>query len=213
MPVWNTYQLFKKPVTKPFCWLFFLLWQSDSQIRTEVPNSSSQQIVGGSFLVPYCLGLLLPFPLWPNQVPQAVSLFFLRNKFLLWEHELYWLNDPIVSPAIISIYYGVAKANICDVTGINNDIIQKLLVIGVRISPQNLDACFLPEDSVFDHKLVICTDCQEKVSIGIAYSCLPMISFQRLNSLTTLALTCPPFDVTDGFIETVIGLLYIIHNI
>ena len=54
----------------------FMPLQFDPRIRTEGANSSSQQIVGGSFLVLYCLGLLLPFPLWPNQVLHMIGLIF-----------------------------------------------------------------------------------------------------------------------------------------
>ena len=54
----------------------FLPLQSGPWIRTKGPNSSSRQIVGGSFLVPYCLRLLLPFPSRPNQVPHWVGLIF-----------------------------------------------------------------------------------------------------------------------------------------
>ena len=57
----------------------FPAFQFGPRIRTEGPNSSSQQIVGGSFLVPYCLGLLLPFPLRPNQVPHVVGLIFSKK--------------------------------------------------------------------------------------------------------------------------------------
>ena len=42
----------------------FLAFTVGPRIRTEGHNSSSRQIAGGSFLMPYCLGLLLPFPLW-----------------------------------------------------------------------------------------------------------------------------------------------------
>ena len=77
LPVWSTCWLFKKKVMKPFYWLLFLPLQFGPWIHTERPNNSSQQIVSGSFLVPYCLGLLfLSFPLWPNQVPHEVSLIF-----------------------------------------------------------------------------------------------------------------------------------------
>ena len=55
--------------------IFFCL-QFGPRIRSEGPNSSSRQIVGDSFLVPYCLGLLLPSQLWPNQVPHVISLIF-----------------------------------------------------------------------------------------------------------------------------------------
>ena len=55
---------------------FFSVFQFGPRICTEGPDSSSQQIVGGSFLVPYRLGLLLPFPLKPNQVPHTVGLIF-----------------------------------------------------------------------------------------------------------------------------------------
>ena len=56
------------------------------RIRTEGLNSIPRKIVSGSFLVPYCLWLLLPFPFWPNQVPHVVGLiFFLRNKFLFYQ--------------------------------------------------------------------------------------------------------------------------------
>ena len=68
------YRLFRRRVTKPFCWLYFLAWQSGPLIRTERPNSRSQQIVRGSFVVPYYLGLFLPFLIWPNQVPHVFSL-------------------------------------------------------------------------------------------------------------------------------------------
>ena len=62
---------------------FFVSLQFGPRIRTEGQNSSSWQKEEGSFLVPYCQGLFLPFPLRPNQVPHVVSLiFFLRNKFL-----------------------------------------------------------------------------------------------------------------------------------
>ena len=73
--VWNINRLFKKRVTKPFCWLKFSCLQFGPRIRTEDLNSNSD-IKRGSFLVPYCLGFLLSFPLWPNQVPHVVSLIF-----------------------------------------------------------------------------------------------------------------------------------------
>ena len=80
--VWNIYRLFKKWVTKSFCWLIFRTFTVSLRIRTEGPNSCSRQIVGGSFLVLYCLGLLLPFQLWPNQVLHVVCLiFFLEVDF------------------------------------------------------------------------------------------------------------------------------------
>ena len=41
----------------------FRAFRIGPRIRTEGPDSSSQQRVGGSFLVLYCLGLLLLFPL------------------------------------------------------------------------------------------------------------------------------------------------------
>ena len=63
MPVWN--QLFKKWVTKSFYCLFFPAFTVWSPSSYWGPNSSFRQIVGGSFVVPYCLELLLPFPLWP----------------------------------------------------------------------------------------------------------------------------------------------------
>ena len=45
-------------------------------------NSSSRQKGGGSFLVLYCLGLLLPFPLWLYQVRTwSVWFFFLEINF------------------------------------------------------------------------------------------------------------------------------------
>ena len=53
----------------------FLHLQCGPRIRTERPNSSSRQIMGGSFLVLYYLELL-PFPLWPNQVSRVVGLIF-----------------------------------------------------------------------------------------------------------------------------------------
>ena len=81
LPVWNTYLLFKKRVTKPLCWLFFPAFRIWSRIRTEGPNNNFRQIVGGSFLVPYCLGLLLPFSLWSNQVPHVVS-------FIIWSRKI-----------------------------------------------------------------------------------------------------------------------------
>ena len=90
MPVRNTYRLFKKRVTKPFCWLFFLALTVWSPSSYWGPNSSFWQIVGSSVLVLHCLVLLLPFPLRPNQVPnthcQFVSLleinFYKKSDFI-----------------------------------------------------------------------------------------------------------------------------------
>ena len=65
----------RSKLQNPFTGYFFCL-QFGPQICTEGLNSSSQQIEGGSFLVPYCLGLLLPFPLWTNQVLYMVYLIF-----------------------------------------------------------------------------------------------------------------------------------------
>ena len=69
-------------------------------------NSSSQQKGEGSFLMPYCLGLLLPFPFWPNQAsgglsPRALTLlggpsfitWYLRCPFLgecQWGPRHFW---------------------------------------------------------------------------------------------------------------------------
>ena len=66
----------KGRVTKPFGRLFFLPLQFGPRIRAEVPDSSSWQIVEGSFWVPYCLRLLLLFPLWSNVVPHEAGLIF-----------------------------------------------------------------------------------------------------------------------------------------
>ena len=57
--------------------LSFYAFSAVPRIRTEGQTSSSWLKGGGHFLVPHCLGLLLPFPLWSNQAP----LFFLRNNF------------------------------------------------------------------------------------------------------------------------------------
>ena len=53
-------------------------------------------LVGGSFLVPYCPGLLLPFPLWPIQVPHVVGLIFFLERNFYTVHFL--LNVPVIKP-------------------------------------------------------------------------------------------------------------------
>ena len=71
-----------KRVTKPIRWLKFSCFSSGPRIRTDGLNSSSKR--GSHFLVPHCLGLLLPSPLRSNQVLHLVSLifFFLEIIFL-----------------------------------------------------------------------------------------------------------------------------------
>ena len=62
--------------------IFFLLLQFGPRLRTESSICSSWLKGVSHFLVLPCLGLLLPFPLRPNQVPHVVSLiFFLRYEF------------------------------------------------------------------------------------------------------------------------------------
>ena len=68
----------------PSAGYFFVPLQFGSQICSEGPNTSFQQIVGDSFLVPYCLGLLLPFPLWPNQVLHVIGLIFSKKYIFIY---------------------------------------------------------------------------------------------------------------------------------
>ena len=87
----------------------FLPLQSGPQILnspSEGTNSSSQQIVVGRFLVLYCLGLLLPFLLWPNQVPHMVSLiFFLEiNSYNIYMYILMSIYIHISVHVYIQIY-------------------------------------------------------------------------------------------------------------
>ena len=72
----------------PSAGLSFRASNSGPRIRTDGLNGNSKR--GSHFLVPYCLGLLLPFPLRPNQVPHVVCLiFFLENFFIT---LTFWLN-------------------------------------------------------------------------------------------------------------------------
>ena len=103
MLVWNTYWLFKKRVTKPFCWLFFSAFTIWSPSSYKGLNSSFRKIEGGSFLVPYWLRLLLPFPLWLNQVLQVVGLFPWKKWFFI-----VFLKNIKISFSIVklSMYHG-----------------------------------------------------------------------------------------------------------
>ena len=56
--------------------LSFHAFSSGPWIYTEGSISSSRQKEGSPFLVPHYLGLLLPSPLRPTQVPFVVSLIF-----------------------------------------------------------------------------------------------------------------------------------------
>ena len=56
---------------------FSCLYSSGPRIRTDSLNSSSKRV--SRFLVPHCLGLLLPSPLRQNQVPHVVSFIFSKK--------------------------------------------------------------------------------------------------------------------------------------
>ena len=65
--------------------LCFSYHQFGPRIRTEGSVLVLDKKWKSLFLVTHCLRLLLPFPLWPNQVRTWLVWFFLRNKFLnLW---------------------------------------------------------------------------------------------------------------------------------
>ena len=62
--------------------IFPCLYSLVPEFVLRVPIVVFNKIVGGSFLVPYCLGLLLPFPAGQIKCRTWSVWFFLRNKFL-----------------------------------------------------------------------------------------------------------------------------------
>ena len=74
---------FKNHLSKHFCWFKFFVPSVWSPNSYRGFNSSSGQKNGRSYLVPCCLRLLLPFPLWSNQVCTWSVWFFLWSIFFL----------------------------------------------------------------------------------------------------------------------------------